>query len=166
MYSGGSRRVSKSVSASVELSVRSTRIKNASRVCSSMMFKGRSSDTARRITYATDRTSIASRRSGAPHQQSSPLGPEELQLAEASIRYLTAFLAFQPPLIFKFAGQSIPVGGPLSGGHSFRSSELLCGPISLFIFQRFVRDRRLIRLFGCVREGRPWTEQLYAIRNN
>ncbi|MEJ6391559.1 hypothetical protein V8J83_18730, partial [Gymnodinialimonas sp. 2307UL20-7] len=42
------------------------------------------------------------------------------QPAEASIRSLRAFLVSQPSLILQFAGQSIPVGAPLSGGYSIR----------------------------------------------
>ncbi|MBO9468459.1 hypothetical protein J7443_24765, partial [Tropicibacter sp. R15_0] len=41
-----------------------------------------------------------------------------LQLAEASIQSLRVSLFSQPSLILQFTGQSIPVGGPLSGGYS------------------------------------------------
>ena len=63
--------------------------------------------------------SAASRRSDAQPRQSSPLVPAELQPAEASIQSLRASLVFQLSLILQFTGQSIPVGGPLSGGCSF-----------------------------------------------
>jgi hypothetical protein len=64
-----------------------------------------------KVFYRTDE-------SGAPPPRPSFLDPAALQPAEASIQYLPAFLAFQPSLILQFLGQSIPVGGPLSGGYS------------------------------------------------
>ncbi|NRB34970.1 MAG: hypothetical protein HRU31_09525, partial [Rhodobacteraceae bacterium] len=66
--------------------------------------------------YAIDKTSVASPRSGALPRQSLRLVPVELQPAEASIQSLRASLVAQPLLILQFAGQSIPVGGTLSGG--------------------------------------------------
>jgi len=63
---------------------------------------------SRHTVSAIDITSVASRRSGAPHPLSSSLALAELQLAEASILSLRASLVSQPSLILQFAGQNYP----------------------------------------------------------
>jgi hypothetical protein len=73
------------------------------------------------------KTCAVSRRSGAPPRHLSRLVLADLQPDDTSTRSRRAFRVFHPSLILRFAGHSIPVGEPLSGGCSrvFRPASLL-----------------------------------------
>ena len=61
---------------------------------------------SRHTVSAINRTSVASRRSGAPHPILSSLALAEPQLAEASMLSLRASLVSQPSLILQLVGQN------------------------------------------------------------